>query len=454
MLLNVVEVYFAETDSWFECKLKKLDFLKREALVRFPGKSGKWKREEWTPFEHVRGAPLPSSTNFTPGEKVEVLNSSSDDEPFSWWPAIALGVTADGYVIVTYEGWGDDYNDVFEPDLLRKQNKSFVLSSLTESDLCRIILSPALRKYLADGTLHFGHCDNLATLVPEPGVIMHIAEGGTELLVLGASLKMREVLKQMVRQLSAQALVRALDDFGSKAEEAKPEEVKPRASSPKEHAPCSPRKLDFGSSAAVPAPLPVAQHMEKMTIAAAVGTYPISKPVDIPSPNASQQEEDEELLATSWSVSKADSFSLDSCNLLSISPCSSGMSSDRDFDCFEPHFDPALEEDTCDYQSAHDSAYAVLEDDDSTFVMDGVDEPVQTPAMSTHVVSGYGNGKFPYYNAGVQAFYQQSLFELDSPPRRCKKNAPAFKQNFHNFNIGPITSSPIHSSFGFGFVCV
>jgi hypothetical protein len=136
---------------------------------------------------------------------VEVLTSSGDDEPFSWWPAQVLGVMTDRAVVVAYRGWGEDYNDIFEAQDCRLENKSEVLSKLRTVS---ISISDALREALMNGELHL---DSDATTLPvEEGVVMHVTPGGKQLLLLGASLKMERAMREIVRNLTVRAAAEKL----------------------------------------------------------------------------------------------------------------------------------------------------------------------------------------------------------------------------------------------------
>jgi len=206
MRINKVEVHDEIQDTWMECQLRSVDSEKDFAVVKYPEQSGIWKGDEVVQLRRVRGPSVPSSDPLKPGEAVEVLTSSSDDEPFSWWGASVLGVMPNDAVVVAYQGWDEDYNDIFDIAMVRRANTSPRLSEYKQqSRWCVIKINPCLRGALATGRLNFCSDPSAATLELEEGVVMHVSEKGQKLVLMGASKKLEKKMKGIVRHLAARA---------------------------------------------------------------------------------------------------------------------------------------------------------------------------------------------------------------------------------------------------------
>lgn len=203
MRINKVEVHDEVQDTWMECHLRSLDIERGIAIVKYPDN---WKDDEAIELHRVRGPSIPAAGPLKPGEAVEVITSSSDDEPFSWWGASVLAVMPNDAVVVAYEDWGDDYNDIFDLSMVRRANTSPVLSELkAKSKWCVIKISTRLRDALATGRLNFSSDPSAATLELVEGVVMHVSEKGNKLVLMGASRKLEKKMKGIVRHLAARA---------------------------------------------------------------------------------------------------------------------------------------------------------------------------------------------------------------------------------------------------------
>lgn len=109
-------------------------------------------------------------------------------------------------VVVSYQGFGEDYNDIFDIAMVRRANTSPCLSERkAKLQWCVIKINQCLRGALASGKLNFCSDPAAATLELEEGVVMHVSEKGHSLVLMGGSRKLETKMKGIVRHLSARA---------------------------------------------------------------------------------------------------------------------------------------------------------------------------------------------------------------------------------------------------------
>jgi len=343
MRINKVEVHDEIQDTWMECQLRSVDSKKGFAVVKYPEQSsGIWKDDEVVQLRRVRGPSVPSSDPLKPGEAVEVLTSSSDDEPFSWWGASVLGVMPNDAVVVAYQGWDEDYNDIFDIAMVRRANTSPRLSEYKQQlRWCVIKINPCLRGALASGRLNFSSDPSAATLEMEEGVVMHVSEKGQKLVLMGASKKLEKKMKGIVRHLAARASAMNLvnsatylsrtppgkfskrDFLAYTREEVKSDselEEKPSAKVRRKSVEMESKTVELKSPELLESPKLVPKRDP---------SFHRSLAIDVPI----NQKSSDPLVATSWSVSSLDDLDLSDDSLTLSSSSTTGCNSRRNSGC-------------------------------------------------------------------------------------------------------------------------
>lgn len=121
---SAVEVKSLETGSYYNATLKEYDPVQQKVLVSF---ENGWKADEYVPLNVVRPAAAPHNpAEFRPvvNDKVEVMAKSSENEPYSFWPAVVKNVRGDFYFI-SYIAF-DEASEILEKDMLRPVNSASV----------------------------------------------------------------------------------------------------------------------------------------------------------------------------------------------------------------------------------------------------------------------------------------------------------------------------------------